>query len=78
MSEPILRTRDLTKRFGGLTAVDDVSRVLEVPRVKVLVEPQFTLRMARRGLLERVRHRANLHADRAVTQEMRVDRINRI
>ena len=39
MSEPILRTRDLTKRFGGLTAVDKVSLELHVGEVHVVIGP---------------------------------------
>ncbi|NJD34889.1 MAG: ABC transporter ATP-binding protein [Betaproteobacteria bacterium] len=38
-SEPILRTRGLTKRFGGLVAVNDVSLDLHVGEVHVVIGP---------------------------------------
>jgi branched-chain amino acid transport system ATP-binding protein len=39
MSEPILETRALSKRFGGLTAVSDVSLALERGRLHALLGP---------------------------------------
>jgi energy-coupling factor transporter ATP-binding protein EcfA2 len=39
MSDPILRTRALTKRFGGLVAVSDVSLDLHVGEVHVVIGP---------------------------------------
>jgi len=39
MSEAILRTRALTKRFGGLVAVSDVSLDLHVGEVHVVIGP---------------------------------------
>jgi branched-chain amino acid transport system ATP-binding protein len=39
MSEPILRTQELTKRFGGLVAVDKVSLDLHVGEVHVVIGP---------------------------------------
>ena len=37
--EPILRTQGLTKRFGGLVAVSDVSLDLHVGEVHVVIGP---------------------------------------
>ncbi|MBL8478250.1 MAG: ATP-binding cassette domain-containing protein, partial [Sterolibacteriaceae bacterium] len=39
MSEAILRTEGLTKRFGGLVAVSDVSLDLHVGEVHVVIGP---------------------------------------
>ena len=39
MAEPILRAENLTKRFGGLTAVNDVSLDLHVGQVHALIGP---------------------------------------
>jgi branched-chain amino acid transport system ATP-binding protein len=39
MSEPVLRTERLTKRFGGLTAVDRVSFTLEGGRLHAIIGP---------------------------------------
>ena len=39
MSEPVLRTQNLTKRFGGLTAVDDLSISLAGGRVHAIIGP---------------------------------------
>ena len=39
MSDPILRTKALTKRFGGLVAVSDVSLDLHVGEVHVVIGP---------------------------------------
>ena len=39
MSEPILRTQDLTKRFGGLVAVSKVSVDLRVGEVHAVIGP---------------------------------------
>jgi len=39
MSEPILRTEHLTKRFGGLTAVDDLSFSLAGARLHAIIGP---------------------------------------
>ncbi len=39
MSEPILRTEGLTKRFGGLTAVDNLSLTLPGGRVQAIIGP---------------------------------------
>jgi branched-chain amino acid transport system ATP-binding protein len=39
MSEPILRTKGLTKRFGGLVAVSDVSLDLFVGEIHVVIGP---------------------------------------
>ena len=39
MSEPILRTEGLTKRFGGLTAVDDLSFSLAGSRLHAIIGP---------------------------------------
>jgi branched-chain amino acid transport system ATP-binding protein len=39
MSEPVLRTERLTKRFGGLTAVDDLSISLAGGRVHAIIGP---------------------------------------
>ena len=38
-AEPILRTRGLTKRFGGLVAVSDVSLDLHVGEIHVVIGP---------------------------------------
>jgi branched-chain amino acid transport system ATP-binding protein len=39
MSEPVLRTEGLTKRFGGLTAVDNLSISLASRRVHAIIGP---------------------------------------
>jgi branched-chain amino acid transport system ATP-binding protein len=39
MSEPVLRTDGLTKRFGGLTAVDDLSFSLAGSRLHAIIGP---------------------------------------
>jgi branched-chain amino acid transport system ATP-binding protein len=39
MSEPILRTEGLTKRFGGLTAVDNVSFSISGSRLHAIIGP---------------------------------------
>jgi branched-chain amino acid transport system ATP-binding protein len=39
MSEPVLRTENLTKRFGGLTAVDKLSVSLAGGRVHAIIGP---------------------------------------
>lgn len=39
MSEPVLRTENLTRRFGGLTAVDNVSISLPAGRVQAIIGP---------------------------------------
>jgi len=39
MSEPVLRTEKLTKRFGGLTAVDDLSFSLAGGRLHAIIGP---------------------------------------
>jgi branched-chain amino acid transport system ATP-binding protein len=39
MSEPVLRTENLTKRFGGLTAVDDLGISLAGGRVHAIIGP---------------------------------------
>jgi branched-chain amino acid transport system ATP-binding protein len=39
MSEPILRTKGLTKRFGGLVAVHDVSLDLHLGEIHVVIGP---------------------------------------
>lgn len=39
MSEPILRTENLTKRFGGLTAVDNLSLSLNSGRLHAIIGP---------------------------------------
>ena len=39
MSEPILRTEHLTKRFGGLTAVDDLSLSLARGQLHAIIGP---------------------------------------
>jgi branched-chain amino acid transport system ATP-binding protein len=39
MSEPVLRTENLTKRFGGLTAVDNLSLSLAGGRVHAIIGP---------------------------------------
>ena len=39
MSEPILRTRELTRRFGGLVAVDKASLELHVGEVHAVIGP---------------------------------------
>lgn len=39
MTEPILRTEHLTKRFGGLTAVDDLSFNLSGGRIHAIIGP---------------------------------------
>ena len=39
MSEPVLRTEDLTKRFGGLTAVDDLSFEPPGGRLHAIIGP---------------------------------------
>jgi branched-chain amino acid transport system ATP-binding protein len=36
---PILRTRDLTKRFGGVTAVDGVSMAVDAGEIRGLIGP---------------------------------------
>jgi branched-chain amino acid transport system ATP-binding protein len=39
MSDPILRTEHLTKRFGGLTAVDDLSLSLPAGQLHAIIGP---------------------------------------
>ena len=39
MSEPILTVSNLTKRFGGLAAVNDVSTVIEAGRINAIIGP---------------------------------------
>jgi len=39
MSEPVLRTENLTKRFGGLTAVDNLSLSLPGGRLQAIIGP---------------------------------------
>jgi len=39
MSEPLLRVENVSKRFGGLRAVDDVSFVAEAGRITALIGP---------------------------------------
>ena len=39
MSEPVLRTENLTKRFGGLTAVDNLSLSLPGGRLHAIIGP---------------------------------------
>lgn len=39
MAEPVLRTENLTKRFGGLTAVDDVSLAIVPGRIHAIIGP---------------------------------------
>jgi len=39
MTEPVLRTDGLTKRFGGLVAVDDVNIAFESGRVHAIIGP---------------------------------------
>ena len=39
MSEPVLRTENLTKRFGGLTAVDRLDFTLVGGRVHAIIGP---------------------------------------
>jgi branched-chain amino acid transport system ATP-binding protein len=39
MSEPVLRTENLTKRFGGLTAVDNLSIGLSGGRIHAIIGP---------------------------------------
>jgi branched-chain amino acid transport system ATP-binding protein len=39
MSEPVLRTENLTKRFGGLTAVDNLSISLSGGRIHAIIGP---------------------------------------
>jgi branched-chain amino acid transport system ATP-binding protein len=39
MSEPVLRTENLTKRFGGLTAVDNLSINLSGGRINAIIGP---------------------------------------
>jgi len=39
MSEPVLRTEGLIKRFGGLTAVDNLSINLAGGRVHAIIGP---------------------------------------
>lgn len=39
MNAPILETRNLTKRFGGLTAVDDLSLALPSGRLHAIIGP---------------------------------------
>ena len=39
MSEPILRTENLTKRFGGLTATDNLSLSLPSGRLQAIIGP---------------------------------------
>ena len=39
MSEPVLRTEGLTKRFGGLTAVDNLSFSLAGARLHAIIGP---------------------------------------
>ena len=39
MSEPVLRTENLTKRFGGLTAVDNLSISLSGGRINAIIGP---------------------------------------
>jgi branched-chain amino acid transport system ATP-binding protein len=38
-SEPVLRTKNLTKRFGGLVAVDDLSIAIAAGRVHAIIGP---------------------------------------
>jgi branched-chain amino acid transport system ATP-binding protein len=39
MTEPVLRTENLTKRFGGLTAVDNLSLSLPAGRLQAIIGP---------------------------------------
>ena len=39
MSEPVLRTENLTKRFGGLTAIDNLSISLSSGRIHAIIGP---------------------------------------
>src|SRR5271156_5636159 len=39
MSEPVLRTENLTKRFGGLTAVDNLSISLSSGTINAIIGP---------------------------------------
>ncbi len=39
MAEPMLQVRNLTKRFGGLTAVNDVSFTVEAGSITGLIGP---------------------------------------
>jgi branched-chain amino acid transport system ATP-binding protein len=39
MSEPVLRTENLTKRFGGLTAIDNLSISLSPGRIHAIIGP---------------------------------------
>ena len=39
MSEPVLRTENLTKRFGGLTAIDNLSISLSGGRIHAIIGP---------------------------------------
>jgi branched-chain amino acid transport system ATP-binding protein len=39
MTEPVLRTENLTKRFGGLTAVDNLSLSLPCGRLQAIIGP---------------------------------------
>lgn len=39
MSEPVLRTENLTKKFGGLTAVDNLSLSLPSGRLHAIIGP---------------------------------------
>lgn len=39
MSEPILKVSNLTKRFGGLAAVNDVSTVIETGKINAIIGP---------------------------------------
>ena len=39
MTEPVLRTENLTKRFGGLTAVDNLSLSLPGGRLQAIIGP---------------------------------------
>src|SRR6516164_10999665 len=39
MSEPVLRTENLTRRFGGLTAIDNLSISLSGGRIHAIIGP---------------------------------------
>ena len=54
MSEPVLRARELTRRFGGLVAVDRVSLELHRGSVRALNRPEGGLEVVLKFPLDRL------------------------
>ena len=58
MSEPILRTQGLTRRFGGLVAVDDLSFSLAGSRLHAIIGPNGAGKTTFFNLVSECRDRA--------------------